>query len=213
MSENSQSMLNRLLARVFPKSPDFFTLLHEQAIQVSVTVDNLSEYLSTQDEQSANLLEQDEHLADTLRIRNLQELNQAFSTTIDREDIFRAIDAMDGIVTHSKNSYNELQALSLHPDSACIDIAEQIKLGVRALEQGFSILAHNPEQAQHFAMTARHAKRKIEKLNHQALAHLFVGEHYLHMFKMREFYRHLEHISLRMNLCANVLEDIVVKMT
>jgi uncharacterized protein len=208
----SENRLIGFINRIFPKAPDFYLLLHEQATQVSVTIDNLTKFFASHDLEAGKQLKDDEHQADRLRIRNLQSLNHAFSTTIDREDIFRAIDAMDGIVTHSKISYNELKVLNIHPDSACLAIALELQQGVRALEQGFAILAHNPNQAQHFAMTARHAKRRIEKLNHKALAGLFVGDDYLHMFKMREFYRHLEHISLRMNICANVMEDIVVKM-
>ncbi len=204
-----ESLANRL----FPKAPDFYILLHEQAQQVTITVNNLTYYMQSQDEQAGELLQRDEHQADTIRIRNLQALNQAFATTIDREDIFRAIDAMDGIVTHSKNTFNEMEALKVKADHYCLAMVEQIQQGVRALEKGFAWLKQQPIEAQEQAMLARHCKRRIEKIHYQALAQLFVGDDYLHMFKMRELYRHLEHISLRLHTCANVLEDIVVKTT
>lgn len=213
MSKQKSSIITRLFERIFPKAPNFFVLLHEQSSQVCVTVDNLVKFIESSDLDAGKQLKSDEHQADTLRIRNLQTLNQAFSTDIDREDIYRMIDAMDGIVTHCKNSFNELKALQLHADSACLDMVKLIQVGVRALEQGLALIEHNPMQSQQLVMTARHQKRRIEKRYYRALSELFVGDDTIHMFKMREFYRHLEHIANRMHIYANVMEDIIVKLS
>ena len=52
----------------------------------------------------------------------------------------------------------------------------------------------------------------MEKAYRRAIAELFQGDDYIHMFKRREIYRHLSNAADRMANCANTLHDIVVKM-
>jgi len=207
------SVFSLFIERIFPKSPNFFELLHQQSVQVCVTMDSLNEFLHSNNAEAAKLLKQDEHLADKLRINNLQQLNQAFATVIDREDIYRAINAMDGIVTHCKNSFNEMDALDLIIDDTCLAMVERLRFGVKSLEHGFCLLADAPLNAQEFAMTARDNERKVERLYYEGLGELFKTDDYIYIFKMKEFYQHLKHIGNRMKLCADVLEDIIVKIS
>ena len=116
---HKKSFLARLLDRIIPSPTDFFGLLAEQSRLVSATIRNLNHYMQTADEKTAELLSQDEHAADTLKIQNLHQLNRAFSTPIDREDIYRAIEALDWIVTHSKSTINEMTDLSVMPTDTC----------------------------------------------------------------------------------------------
>ena len=53
----------------------------------------------------------------------------------------------------------------------------------------------------------------VAALFRRAIAELFQGDDYIHMFKRREIYRHLSNAADRMSNCANTLHDIVVKMT
>jgi len=73
-------------------------------------------------------------------------------------------------------------------------------------------LATSPQTASADADTARKAERKVEKAYRRAIAELFQGDDYIHMFKRREIYRHLSNAADRMANCANTLHDIVVKM-
>ena len=210
---NKQSIFSQFIERMFPKSPDFFTLLHLQSIQVCVTMDNLNEFLHSSHEEAKIQLKKDEHDADIIRMNNLQQLNQAFSTTIDREDIYRAINAMDGIVTHCKNSFNEMDALELVVDDTCLAMAERLRFGVKSIEHGFEVLSTDPLKAQEFAMTVHDNQRKVDRLYYEGLGELFKSEDHIHIFKMKEFYLHLKHIGDRMKVCADVLEDIIVKIS
>ena len=49
MSEPSKSLLSALYNRVFPKTPNFFKLLTEQCQMVSLSVDDLVEFMKTGD--------------------------------------------------------------------------------------------------------------------------------------------------------------------
>lgn len=212
MSEPSRFLFSNLFDRVFPKTPDFFKLLTEQCLQVSIAVDDLVEFMETGDEALGKKIKQDEHEADLIKIRNIHILNEAFSTPIDREDIYRAIADLDRIVTYCKTTVSEMDVLGVTPDTFIVEKSKLLKEGVNALVAGFGRLGSNPLTAADDADTARKAQRRVEKLYRIALSELFKGDDYINMFKRREIYRHLSNAAHNMAHCANTLHDIVVKI-
>jgi uncharacterized protein Yka (UPF0111/DUF47 family) len=212
-SEAKKTMLAMILDRVFPKIPDFFQMLTEQNIKVAYTVDLLVEYMERGDPVVADALKQNVHEADLIKVRNLHELNDAFSTPIDREDIYRAIMALDEIVVYCKTTVHEMDVLGVAPDEFMLNISHCIKAGVDALANGFAKLASTPATAALDADAARKSGRRAEKLYRKALPILFEGDDYINMFKRREIYRHLTNAAEHMALCANRPHDIVVKIS
>ena len=206
------SVFRRLFDRVFPKMPDFFTLLTVQCQQVARTAGLLVEFMESGDPATGQMIRRDEHEADKIKVHNLHTLNEAFSTPIDREDLYRAIIDLDEVVNYCKTTVSEMEVLGLQPDKHCLEMAMHIKLGSDALLQGFSRLATKPAEAAADADAARKAERRVEKAYRRAIADLFQGDNYIHMFKQREIYRHLANAADRMAHCANTLHDIVVKM-
>lgn len=213
MIKPSRTMLATILDRVFPKAPDFFHMLTEQNIKVAQTVNLLVEFMDSGDQAIADMLKQDVHEADLLKARNLHELNDAFSTPIDREDIYRAIMSLDDIVMYCKTTVHEMGVLGVTPDDFMRNISHCIKEGVDALTNGFAKLGTTPATAALDADVARKAERHAEKLYRIALPALFQGNDYINIFKRREIYRHLTNAAEHMALCANRLHDIVVKIT
>jgi uncharacterized protein Yka (UPF0111/DUF47 family) len=209
----SQTLLARILDRVFPKVPDFFHMLTEQNFKVAHTVDLLVEYMEHDGPEVADALKLDVHEADLIKARNLHELNDAFSTPIDREDIYRAIMALDDIVMYCKTTVHEMDVLGVKPDLFMRDISQSIKEGVTALGKGFALLGDKPADAAQYADAARKAERHAEKQYRIALSTLFEGSDYVSMFKRREIYRHLTNAAHHMAQCANTLHDIVVKIS
>lgn len=213
MTAPSKTLLAIILDRVFPKMPDFFTMLSEQTVQVSRTVDLLVEYMEHDGPAVADALKLDVHEADMLKVRNLHELNDAFSTPIDREDIYRAIMSLDDVVMYCKTTVHEMDVLGVMPDKFMLDISHFIKEGVEALANGYALLGSKPAEAAQYADAARKADRRAEKQYRIALSTLFEGDDYVNMFKRREIYRHLTNAAQHMAQCANTLHDIVVKIT
>lgn len=213
MPEASKTLLAIILDRVFPKVPNFFQMLTEQTDMVTHTVDLLVAYMEHVDPKVADALKLNVHEADLIKVRNLHELNDAFSTPIDREDIYRAIMALDDIVMYCKTTVHEMDVLGVTPDAFMRDISHCIKEGVDALANGFAKLGTAPATAALDANAARQAERHAEKLYRVALPNLFEGTDYINMFKRREIYRHLTNAAEHMALCANRLHDIVVKIS
>jgi len=212
MSEPSKSFLSALFGRLFPKTPDFFKLLTEQCLHVSHSVDDLVEFMKTGDKALGKQIKQDEHEADLIKMRNLHILNEAFSTPIDREDIYRAIADLDRIVTYCKTTVSEMDVLGVTPDTFIVEKSKLLQEGVDALVAGFGKLGSNPLTAADDADIARKAQRRVEKLYRIALAELFKGDDYINMFKRREIYRHMSNAADRVAAAGNTLHDIVVKI-
>jgi len=212
MPEAKPSLLRRLMDRVLPRMPDFFGLLAEQCEQVAHTTGLLVDFMETGDPEIGEKIKQDEHDADKVKVHNLHTLNEAFSTPIDREDIYRTIESLDEVVNYCKSTVNEMHVLHLEPDKHCLEMAVHLKTGAEALARGFGKLSTLPQAAVADADAARKAERKVEKIYRKAIGDLFQGADYLDMFKRREIYRHLANAADRMANCANTLHDIVVKM-
>ena len=212
MSEASKSILTIIMEKVYPQTPDFFQMLLEQSLQVTHSVNRLVEFMETGDLEVGHMLKQDEHDADIIKVRNLHALNEAFSTPIDREDIYRAIMDLDEVVSYCKTTVNEMDVLGISPDQFMIDMSRLLLEGAESLTEGFAKLGKTPSTAVMNADAARKAERQVEKLYRKALPELFQGEDYINMFKRREIYRHLAYAAERMAGCANTLHDIVVKI-
>ncbi|GAB6041899.1 DUF47 domain-containing protein [Endothiovibrio diazotrophicus] len=213
MDAQRESLWRRIVDRVFPKTPDFFALLAEQAGMVVHSVGLLARYMEHGDREAGEAVKADEHEADVLKVRNLHLLNEAFSTPIDREDLYRAITHLDHVVNYCKSTVNEMDALELTPDEFTRKMAAELHAGSQFLRDGYAVLHENPVEAEACADRARKAERKVEKLYRKALVELFQGEDYLHMLKRREIYRHLSNAADRLADAANTLHDIVVKIS
>ncbi|MBF7729626.1 DUF47 domain-containing protein [Pseudomonas sp. N040] len=207
------SLIARVFERVLPKAPDFFHMLSRQSQKVAETVELLVLFMQTSSREVEAQIHADEHTADDIKVANIHILNEAFSTPIDREDIYRAITNLDEVVNYCKDTVNEMAALGVKPDRFTLEMAQLLLVGAGALRDGFAKLGKkHMAAASDDAEVARKAERAIDHLYKDALADLFQGDNYIQMFKKREIYRHLTNAAERMAHCASTLHDIVVKM-
>ncbi len=211
--KDGNRFLTRLFGRFFPVTPDFFLLLENQAETVTTALDVLVQFMETGAPEAGLRVREIEHEADAVKARNMRVLNEAFSTPMDREDIYRAIWSMDEVVNYCKTTVREMDALGLAPDRCSLDMAFRLREGGEALLRGFGRLSSRPREAESDAEGARKTERIVEKIYRQALAELFRGDDYLDMFKRRELYRHLSNAADRLADAAHVLRDIIVKIS
>lgn len=211
-ADDNKPIFRRLYERVFPTVADFFGMLAEQSANAAETTRLLVEFMETGDATVAQRVRDDEHEADRIKAGNLSVLSDAFSTPVDREDLFRAITTLDDIVNYCKSTVVEMDMLGLQPDKHSLEIALHIREGSEALAKGFARLATDPAGAGVDANAARKAERTVEKSYRRAITALFQGDDYLNMFKRRETYRHLSNAADRVADAARALDNIVVKL-
>jgi len=231
MSGKDPSRIARLVERVFPRMPDFYSLIDEQCDLTVETMGEFVKYMQTGDPACADKVREFEKRGDVLKARNNEILDRAFATPMDREDIFRAIVSIDQIINYAKTSVREMEVLELRPDKYMLEMAMLLQEGALALQQGFRKLSVNPAAAEVDAQAARKAERRIEKVYRRALGDLFDIERItrpsgtpaedainaamvkiIEIFKHREIYRHLSNGGDRLAHAGDNLHDIVVKI-
>jgi len=238
VSQEKQShWMNRLANRLFPRSIDFYALLNEQCAVVDSGSLSLLRFMQSQESKNATTLYRLEHEADRIKARNLDVLHRSFATPMDREDIYRAMTALDTVISYTRATVREMSVLQVHPDSHMLAMAQLLNEGTQSIKSGFAHLQHNPKKAELDADRARKTERKTEKVYRMALAELFDVEHsmslvsnnnqnvtgsddvsksviiVMEILKRREVYRHMSNAADRVVIVGEVLHDIVVKAT
>ncbi|MBK6871907.1 MAG: DUF47 family protein [Kineosporiaceae bacterium] len=229
MSEGSA--LGKVISRVFPRMPNFFLLLNDQCDLAVKSAEALVQFMNTGAESDALRVREIEHEADTVKDRNMDVLNKAFATPMDREELYRAISSIDHIINYAKTTVREMEVLGVAPDAVTQDFADRLQEGALALQQGYRLLETDPGAAEASAAAARKAERNCEKTYRKALAELFNVEadverleasggptggkalaQVMDVMKKREVYRHLSNAGDRVARAGEVLHDIVVKL-
>ncbi|PIP03049.1 MAG: DUF47 domain-containing protein [Zetaproteobacteria bacterium CG12_big_fil_rev_8_21_14_0_65_54_13] len=233
MSRTIGSYLRKLVDRVIPPMPDFFTLINEQCDLCLQAMTVFVSYMERGDAETAAEIRRLEKQGDKLKRRNSQVLDKAFTTPMDREDIHDAITSIDDIINYAKTTVREMEVLNLEPDRHMLEMANELLAGCQALQRGFAKLSAEPSHAEHDAMAARKAERRVESVYRHAIGQLFHTEAMLKkipgdnngdghqllalsiidIFKHREIYRHMSNGADRLAHAADKLNDIVVKIS
>jgi uncharacterized protein Yka (UPF0111/DUF47 family) len=231
MSGSSNSIVTKLVDRVFPIMPDFYGLIGAQAEQVCQSMDVFVKFMESGDMEIGNEVRAKEKEGDELKAKHMEILNHAFATPMDREDIYRAIVTIDEILNYAKTTVREIEALDIKPDEHMAEMARLMRDGSIELRDGYKKLSDKPMEAEENAAAARKAERNTEKVYRAALADLFSADHLvealrqktenaeadamlyvIETFKRREVYRHLSNGADRLEHAAGVLHDIVVQI-
>jgi predicted phosphate transport protein (TIGR00153 family) len=200
-----------------PRQDMFLQSLITQAEITHRGMDALESYMKKRSGKHAAAVGQAEKDADEVRRVLVDELNRTFVTPIDREDIFALSRAIDDVMDYAFSTVEEMEILDVEPNdylrrlvSLLQDAAEEIHLAMLRLKE-------NPNVASEHASRAKALENRVEQVYREAVADLFTGpedvHHVMEMLKLRELYRHLSNCADRGDEAANVIHDIVVKMT
>jgi predicted phosphate transport protein (TIGR00153 family) len=200
-----------------PRQDNFLRLIGEQAEKTLEGMDALDDYMRTGSGDAAKRVIQAEKEADELRRILVDELNRTFVTPIDREDIFALSRAIDDILDYGDSTVEEMTILNIAPNEHLHRMASLLRDAAHEIHLATLRLKDHPGVAYEHAMRAKALENRMETIYREALADLFSGpatsEHIVDMLKLRELYRHLSNSADRGDEAANVITDIVVKMT
>ena len=230
----NKNVLIRVAQQMWPRSPNFFELVNEQCDMAVKIMDGLIAYMESADKDRGRHVSKLEKEGEELKRRNLEILNTAFSTPMDREDIYRAIVDVDHVMDYAKTTVREIYMFGVEPDKYTLQMTQHLKEGTTALQKGFRLLREDPIAARAEAQNARKSERNVEKVYRIALTELFdmkshanairtakndanaeteilVLEHVMETLKRRELHRHLSNAADRLARAGNTLHDIIVK--
>ncbi len=195
----------------------FIKLIHDQASLTLEGLEALHTYMQSQDSAAAKTLTAKEKEADEARRILIDELNRTFVTPFDREDIFALSRAIDDVLDYAYSTISEMEILKVKPTPFMQRIASILRDAAAELLQAVDRLDAHPRVANEHAQRAKALENRVEDVYREALADLFSGgediKQVMKMLKSREVYRHLSNAADRGDEAANVIADIVVKIT
>ncbi len=199
------------------KDDDFLKLLGNQALKTREGLEALEMYLKDGDDAEARRVQSIEKEADELRRILIDELNRTFVTPIDREDLFALSRTIDDVLDYGYTTLDEIVTLCIKPNDHLRRLASILREAAEELSLAVLQLKDHPKVALDHAMRAKGMENRAESEYRSAVAELFKGpqtvEDIVEILKMREVYRHLSNAADRGDEAANILSDIVVKMT
>ncbi len=200
-----------------PREDKFMRLLIEQAAKTVEGMELLEEFMEATDKEVAKRLVRVEKEADEVRRILIDELNRSFITPIDREDIFALSLTIDDILDYGNSTVDEMVILEVESNSYLRRMVSLVREAAHEIHMGVLRLQDHPNVASDHAVRAKALENRVETVYREALAELFHGptdiDHVMEMLKLREIYRHLSNAADRGDAAANVIGDIVVKMT
>jgi len=192
---------------------NFFQILINQASLTLQGIQALQEYLKKPTEVNAKSVRDLEKQSDEVRRILIDELNKTFATPIDREDIFALSLDIDDILDYGKTTVDEMEIFKIKPNSYLQKMAEILTNGTKEVSDAVLRLEKNPNIASEHAVRAKNFENQMEYIYRDALVDLFKGKDVIHILKMREIYRHFSNAADRCDEAANVIGNIVMKMT
>jgi predicted phosphate transport protein (TIGR00153 family) len=200
-----------------PRQDKFLQLLIQQAELTLAGMDALEAYMKKCSDEHAASVRQAEKDADEVRRILIDDLNRTFVTPIDREDIFALSRAIDDVMDYAYSTVEEMQILEVEPNDFLRRMVSLLQDAATEIHLAMLRLKENPGVASEHASRAKAMENRVERVYREAVADLFSGpedvHHVMEMLKLREIYRHLSNCADRGDEAANVIHDIVVKMT
>jgi len=200
-----------------PRQDKFLRLIIEQAAKTLEGMEALEEFMRDPSRETAKRVRKAEKEADELRRILIDELNRTFVTPIDREDIFALSRAIDDVLDYADTTVDEMTILDVQPTPYLRRMVSLLEDAATELHLATLRLQGHPGVASEHAMRAKALENRVETVYREALADLFNGpedvHHVVQMLKLREIYRHLSNCADRGDEAANIISDIVVKMT
>jgi uncharacterized protein len=192
---------------------DFCEMLHSQSVKVLEGLDALHAWAIGGNEALREKVKAVEREADELRRILIEELNQTFVTPFDRDDIFSLSRAIDDVMDYADRTVDEMEIYEVKPNSHIVQMIDILRKAAKELGDSIRLIQKYPSIALEHATKAKACENEMENAYHRALAELFKGTDTVYMLKMREIYRHLSNAADRGDEAANLIGDIVVKLT
>jgi predicted phosphate transport protein (TIGR00153 family) len=206
------------LRELFKPRPDkFLQSLIQQAEITRQGMDALESYMEKPTDSHAASVRQAEKDADEVRRILIDDLNRTIVTPVERADIFALSRAIDDVMDYAYATVQEMEILDVEPNDRLRSMVALLQDAAEEIHQAMLCLKEEPGVAVEHATRAKKMEDRVEGVYREALADLFSGpeniHHLMEMLKLRELYRHLSNCADRGDEAANVIHDIVVKMT
>jgi predicted phosphate transport protein (TIGR00153 family) len=207
------------LGNLFKKKPNkFIELILSQTELTIKGLELLNLYLKKRDSGVAKQIQRIEKEADEVRRILIEELMKTFVTPFDREDIFSLSREIDDVLDYANTTVDEMEILDVKPTrfmstiaSLLYESALELELAVKRLQDNYLTVAADHVQR------AKALENRVETVYRESIAELFSDpkdiKDVMAKMKTREIYRHLSNAADMEDQAANVIADIIMKMS
>ncbi len=212
--------LNSIFASLMPKEEKFFPQYQAIADRIVMGADIFTELVgSNEHDKQVELYTKIKTLeteCDHLIVNVFEELNDAFVTPFDREDMHQLCDDMDDVMDYINASAKRL--MLYHPatiPAKALHMAEVILEGAKAIQAAVRELSHINKQPE----IALQQCEKLHELEHEGddvydnfVKELFETENDVkELIKIEEIMQNMEEATDRANHVGKTLKTIIVK--
>ena len=200
--------------RLTPQSSVFYDLFTEAGANLAGASDALVELAGpTADRQAvAAALKDWEHRGDTVTHRIFREVNTAFVTPFDREDIYRLAGALDDVLDAMEEAADFVQLADVGAFPS--QVADQLRLVQRSSHETATAMGRlrTLKDLEPYWVEVNRLENEADRVHRSLLSKLFSGMYEpLQLLKLREVGDRLEDASDALEHVAHAVETIAVK--
>ncbi len=194
---------------------DFYQLLLAHAEKVYEAYTTLVRSLEAGDGASTERIYFLEREADDLRRVLIDQLNRTLITPFDREDVFVLSRDIDEVIDAAQRTVEEIHIFNVRPNENLVAMARVLERGTLEILDALKNMKDHPMVALEHAKLAKATENQIHHIYLTSLAALYDDPDNSagYMLKMREIYRHLNRSADSCDEAANIISDIIIKMS
>ena len=201
-----------------PKEDKFYKLFLEAAKNVNEGAVILRGSLDSLSDKELNVdrIETLEHNGDRLVNVVVKELNEAFITPIDREDIYSLIKKMDDILDLINSTMHRFLMYDINESTdeskLLADMIVESTKYILELMDGLNSVGTKAKCIKEIIISIHEIESKADRLFRKTVAELFKNEtNAIEVIKWKEIYQILENTIDKCEKIANTIEGVVIK--
>lgn len=201
---------------IIPQDKLFFNMLENVSKNVldasTALLDLLKNYENISEKQQ--IIKDIEHQGDDFVHEIFEELNKAFITPIDHEDISKLASAFDDVLDCIDGTAIRLVLYDIQrPEENMMKLAEVLVRQTTELNTALSGLRNikNPRKIEKRCIEVNRLENFADDIYKKSVAGLFKRQDAVEIMKLKEVYERLELATDKCEDAANVISDIVVK--
>ncbi len=194
-----------LLDGLFPPRYDFHAMLVAQAESTAKGVELLLSALKGEGDHQLRSLQELDRQTDRLRHDMERKLGEAFSTSLDRQDIYSVSRQMEAVLNFARSTLLEMDAFGVQKDRCMLDMAEHLLIGTREVVQAVRGLGQGLERTDHLILSMREEEAHIEETYILGMQEVFLYPDHIMVLKKREIYHHLKDAGRALSVMADIL--------
>ena len=208
-----------MFGRLLPRETSFFDFFENHAAK---TVEGAEELLSLASTGAnigakAKRIKEIEHECDTITHHCVEALHKTFITPIERDDIYRLITRMDDIMDFVEAAAERLALYKLEKMTPELkDLADVLVRSTKELAEALKLLRNleHTDAIVKKCIDVNRLENEADAILRRSVARLFKDEKDpITVIKWKDIYETMETVTDRCEDAANVLQNVIVKMT